>query len=150
MSRLYHVGIPEEHVPTAALLVSPDVALKSVMRACGAVRPVGANREYRSFMAGDHARPLLVTTVGHGGPPLAIAVEELARAGGEVFVLIDAPAALHDHSASVLAVQAAVRREGTSRHYAPASFPAVPDPELFAALSNALPPPASAGIVCSS
>lgn len=87
-----------------------------------------------------------MTTVGIGAPPLAIAVEELSRAGTEAMVLLGA-ATFDGVSTRWLLPHGAVRRDGTSAQYAPLAFPAVPDPTLRAALAAASGDAATYGIV---
>lgn len=109
-------------------------------------RPLASRREYVSHLGAWAGQDVLVTTVGIGSPPLAIAVEELARAGTEVIVLLGA-ATFAGVSTRWLLPYGATRGDGTSAQYAPLQFPAVPDPGLRAALAEASGDAASYGIV---
>lgn len=118
MTALYHLGLEPEDVPAGALLIEAAIDPEA---AAGDARFLGSRREYRCWLAGD----VLVATCGLGAPPLAIAVEELARAGARRFVLLASyvPAA---GGPSVLVPAGAVRGDGTSAQYAPPEYPAVP------------------------
>ena len=145
MAELYHLGVPTAAVPRLALLVDPQLGLAPVVAAVSG-RQLASRREYVSHLGGWDGHDILVTTVGVGAPPLAIAVEELSRAGTEAMVLLGA-ATLTGVSSRWLLPHGAVRRDGTSAQYAPLPFPAIPDPRLRAALAAASGEAATYGIV---
>lgn len=145
MAELYHLGVPTSLVPRLAILVDPLVGAASVAAALGC-RPLASRREYVSHLGVWDGQEVLVTTVGIGAPPLAIAVEELARAGTEAMVLLGT-ATLDNLPTRWLLPHGAVRRDGTSGQYAPPMFPAIPDPLLRAALAGTSGAAASYGIV---
>jgi nucleoside phosphorylase len=76
-----------------------------------------------------------------GAPATAIAVEELAARGTELFIGVGTAGAIDDRLAAgdLVVCSAALRDEGTSHHYAPPGPLAVPDPGLTARLRAALP-----------
>lgn len=80
-----------------------------------------------------------------GAPAAAIAVEELAARGTELFIGIGTAGAVGERLAAgdLVLCSAALRDEGTSHHYAPPEPFAFPDPGLTARLREAL--PAAAG-----
>ena len=145
MAELYHLGVPTSAVARLALLVDPQLGSAPVVAAVSG-RPLASRREYVSHLGEWAGQEVLVTTVGIGAPPLAIAVEELARAGTEAMVLLGT-ATFADASTPWLLPHGAVRRDGTSAQYAPIQFPAIPDPRLRAALAEASGEAASYGIV---
>lgn len=145
MAELYHLGVPTSAVTRLALLVDPQLESAPVVAAVSG-RPLASRREYVSHLGEWAGQDVLVTTVGIGAPPLAIAVEELARAGTEAMVLLGT-ATLAGASTPWLLPHGAVRRDGTSAQYAPVQFPAIPDPRLRAALAEASGEAASYGIV---
>lgn len=145
MAELYHLGVPTSAVPHLALLVDPQLGSAPVVAAVSG-RPLASRREYVSHLGAWADQDVLVTTVGIGAPPLAIAVEELARAGTRAMVLLGT-ATLAGSSTPWLLPHGAVRRDGTSAQYAPAQFPAIPDPGLRAALAESSGAAASYGVV---
>jgi uridine phosphorylase len=76
-----------------------------------------------------------------GAPAAAIAVEELAARGAEVFIGVGTAGAIDERLAvgDLVVCSAALRDEGTSHHYAPPDPFAVPDTGLTARLRAALP-----------
>jgi uridine phosphorylase len=76
-----------------------------------------------------------------GAPAAAIAVEELAARGAELFIGVGTAGAIDERLAvgDLVVCSAALRDEGTSHHYAPPEPFAVPDPGLTARLRAQLP-----------
>jgi uridine phosphorylase len=76
-----------------------------------------------------------------GAPVAAIAVEELAARGTELFIGVGTAGALGERLAAgdLVVCSAALRDEGTSHHYAPSEPFALPDPALTARLRDAVP-----------
>jgi uridine phosphorylase len=76
-----------------------------------------------------------------GAPAAAIAVEELAARGTELFIGVGTAGAIDERLAAgdLVVCSAALRDEGTSYHYAPPGPFAVPDPGLTDRLRAALP-----------
>lgn len=110
-------------------------------------RPLASRREYVSHLGGWDGQEVLVVTVGIGAPPLAIAVEELARSGTRAFVLLETATFVDDIRGRWLLPHGAARGDGTSAQYAPPQFPALPDPLLRARLASATGQAASYGLV---
>lgn len=137
MADLYHVGVSEELVPDDVLLVDPALPLEQVLSPLADVTPLSRRREYTVGIGRWNATSVLVTTVGVGGPPLAIAIEELTRAGARNVVLLGTTAVEETAGPTPwLLPWAAVRSEGTTSHYAPDAYPAVADARLFQLLSD--------------
>lgn len=103
------------------------------------VRTVGEKRGYLVYTGRYHHTPVTLATSGVGAPSLSIAVEELALTGGKVFVRVGSCATIAPHIAvgDVIIPTGSVRDEGLSNYYAPPTYPAVADPDVFAALRAA-------------
>lgn len=145
MAELYHLGVSTTDVPRLAVLVDPLLDTSSAVAAIHG-RPLATRREYITHLGSWDGQGVLVATVGIGAPPLAIAIEELSRAGTQAVVLLEAATFTHA-AASWLLPHGAARHDGTSAQYAPLPFPAVPDPVLRARLARACGAAASSGIV---
>jgi uridine phosphorylase len=94
------------------------------------------NREfctYSGFLLGEK---VTVTSTGIGCPSTAIAVEELIKIGADTFIRVGTSGGIQPDTKTgeVAIVTAAIRDEGTSRHYLPIEFPAVADVEVVLAL----------------
>jgi len=146
MAELYHLGVPTSAVPGLAVLVDPLLPVAPAVAAMKG-RALASRREYISYLGAWDSQDVLVTTIGVGAPPLAIALEELTRAGARAVVLVGT-ASFRDAAASVwLIPHGAARRDGTSAQYAPVQFPAAPHPQLRACLADACGAAASYGLV---
>lgn len=145
MAELYHLGVDVEAVPSHVLLASPDFPLADRLTRWDATQ-VAQRREYSSSLVDRSGRRILVVTVGVGAPPLAIAVEELTRAGASAFVLVGTASGTAAPQVPLVPA-GAVRSEGTTYQYAPTAFPAVPDFPLRAQLRRQLGGRSDAGLV---
>lgn len=136
MAELYHLGVDVGAVPSHVLLASQDFPLAAELSHWDA-EPLAERREYSSSLVDRPGRRILVVKVGVGAPPLAIAVEELSRAGASSFVLAGTASGLAVPDVP-LVPSGAVRGDGTTDQYAPMAFPAVPDLPLSALLRRQL------------
>jgi len=98
--------------------------------------------DYRGFVTYTGRKDgveISVCSSGIGCPSAAIAVEELANIGAEVFIRVGTTGALQEnvHMGDLVIASAAVRADGTSKIYAPLEFPAVADFDVSAALLQA-------------
>lgn len=81
-----------------------------------------------------------VVATGMGCPSVDIVVTELVKLGARRFIRVGTAGSLQPAQirvGDVVIASAAVRDEGTSRHYAPIEFPAVAAPEVVQALRTA-------------
>lgn len=97
------------------------------------------NREHETWSGELCGERVLVTSTGMGGPSSAIAMEELTRIGGEVFIRVGSCASVCKDViiGDVVIPTSTVRMEGTGLHYAPLEYPAVPDIDVLDALRGA-------------
>lgn len=97
------------------------------------------NREFVTFTGSIDGQRASVVSTGIGGPSTAIAVEELAKVGADTFIRLGTAGSLAPHVrlGDLCVATAAVRDEGTSRAYMPASFPAIADYDIVGALTDA-------------
>merc|ERR1712137_1438515 len=75
-----------------------------------------------------------------GCPSVDIVVTELIKLGAKRFIRVGTAGSLQPHTirvGDVVIASAAVRDEGTSRHYAPIEFPAIAAPTMVQALKHA-------------
>ncbi|POT54550.1 uridine phosphorylase [Citrobacter amalonaticus] len=97
---------------------------------------LGQNREFRAARGWYQGVEILVLSTGIGGPSTAIAIEELRQIGVNTLIRIGSCGALQDALAlgEVIIASGAVADDGTSKTYAPVSYPACADPLLTAML----------------
>ena len=97
---------------------------------------VGRERGYVAYTGSYRGTPVTLASSGVGAPSVAIAVEELALAGGRVFIRVGSCASIAEDIpiGDVVIGTAGVRDEGLSHTYAPPIYPAIADPDVVAAL----------------
>ena len=99
----------------------------------------GSNREFNAARGTYKGTDVSVVSTGIGCPSTAIAVEELAYIGAEVFIRIGTSGAVENtvKKGDIFIATGAVRDDGTSKQYIPIEYPAVADYELVANLIKA-------------
>ena len=97
---------------------------------------VAHQREYRTVTGFYKGRKITACSSGMGCPSTAIGVEELARAGANVFIRVGSTAATQPHIAvgDLIISEGSFRNDGTTAAYVPVGYPAVPD--LFYTISG--------------
>lgn len=126
---LYHVGFSASALQGAkwALLPGDPGRVEALAKALGPAEFIACHREYTSWLARIDGQPVLVCSTGMGGPSVAICLEELARMGITGVIRVGTTGAIQEqiNLGDIIITKAAVRLDGTSRHYAPITFPAV-------------------------
>ena len=99
----------------------------------------GRNREFNAARGTYKGTDVSVVSTGIGCPSTAIAVEELAHVGAEVFIRICTSGSVDNsvEKGDIFIATGAVRDDGTSKQYIPIEFPAVADFKLVANLIKA-------------
>ncbi len=102
-------------------------------------RLVGSNREYATYTGLAGGKRVTVASHGIGAAGAGICFEELARAGGRIFVRAGTCGAVQDSLADgdLVIASGAVRDEGLTPRLAPAGYPAVAHHRVTAALEAA-------------
>ena len=99
----------------------------------------GSNREFNAARGTYKDTDVSVVSTGIGCPSTAIAVEELAYIGAEVFIRIGTSGSVDNSvkKGDIFIATGAVRDDGTSKQYIPIEFPAIADFELVTNLIKA-------------
>jgi uridine phosphorylase len=121
--------------PYVLVVGDPDRAKHFSERLDGA-RQVGRFREYHTFQGTWRGVPLTITSHGVGGAGAAVCFEELAQGGAKTVIRLGTCGSFipRVRSGDLLIATAAVREDGITDRLAPASFPAVCDPDVTSAL----------------
>lgn len=100
---------------------------------------IAQNREHTTYGGTLNGEKVIVTSTGMGGPSACICLEELVKLGVRYFIRIGtcSTTCAKVGRGDVFIPNSAVRMEGTSLHYAPIEYPAVPDFELMTELKAA-------------
>ena len=131
----YHIGLSREMIGGAKYVLLPG----DPGRVEGLAKSIDANttflssnREYTSYLGEINDKKFLVCSTGMGCPSVGIGVEELASLGVEYFIRVGTSGAIQPNInlGDLVVSTSAVRRDGTSRDYAPIEYPAVADFKL--------------------
>lgn len=135
----YHVQLSRGDVGRYVLLPGDPGRCEPISRLFDNPRHVATNREYVTYTGTLDGVPVSVTSTGIGCPSAAIALEELVRCGADTFIRVGTSGHIQKDSVSgeLAIITAAIRDEGTSKHYMPIEFPAVADIEIVGALQTA-------------
>ncbi|HYE82138.1 MAG TPA: nucleoside phosphorylase [Clostridia bacterium] len=137
--KMLHIGVGEGDIGRYVFLPgNPDRCIK-IAQYLDNYEKVAQNREHTTYTGYLDGIKVSVTSTGMGGPSSAICMEELARIGADTFIRVGTCASTSKkvEIGDVVIPSAAVRMEGTGRHYLPIEFPAVPDYEILKALEKA-------------
>jgi uridine phosphorylase len=139
METVYHLKLTRKMLEGArfALLPGDPQRVKKIAQYCDTkARLMAEHREFTSWLGYVDKSPVLTISTGIGGPSTAIVIEELARLGIDTFIRLGTSGAIQDyvHLQDIIITTASVRLDGTSRHYAPLSYPAVANYEVLHSL----------------
>jgi uridine phosphorylase len=130
-----HLGDVNTEARTAIITGDPD-RVPRLVEAVGHATAGWSRRGYVSAEADACGVPLLIAGTGIGGPSTAIAVEELAQLGIEQVIRVGTCGSMQPtvHAGDLVISSGSIRDDGTSYHYLPPSFPAVPNHWLLSSL----------------
>lgn len=134
-----HIKCKPGDVAKYVLLPGDPGRVKQIVKYWDRAKKVAENREFLTYTGRYKGIPVSATSTGIGCPSAAIAIEELANIGAEVFIRVGTCGGLHKKvkAGDIVVPLAAMRCEGTSKEYLPEEFPAVSDPEVYNALMTA-------------
>ncbi len=132
----FHLHIKEGDVGRYILLPGDPGRCEKIARFFDSPVFVASNREYTTWTGTLLGEKVSVVSTGIGCPSTAIAVEELIECGADTLIRVGSSGSMqaHVHTGDVVVVTAAIRDEGTTRHYLPIEFPAVADVRIVNAL----------------
>lgn len=148
----FHLGCKKGDVGRYCLLPGDPGRCEKIAVFLDDAHFVHSNREFTIYTGTLLGEPVSVCSTGIGGPSAVIAMEELKSLGADTFLRVGTCGGidLSVQADDVILATGAVRQEGTSREYAPLTFPAVPDYAVLDALVQAakrLGKPWRAGVV---
>jgi uridine phosphorylase len=135
----YHLKMRRGDVGRYVLLPGDRARVPIMSSYLEDAKEVGNNREYVAHTGLHKGIKVTVMSTGMGCPAAAIAVEELANIGAEVFIRTGSTGALQRQIdvGDLIVANGAVKNEGTSRMYEPTEFPAVPSFRVLRSLVGA-------------
>ncbi len=131
-----HMGVSGGDVAPVVLLCGNPERTERIRECLDAPEAVGQKRGYLVYTGSYKGQPVTAASSGLGSPSVAIAVEELAAAGGDAFLRVGSCASCQPdlRIGDLVVATGAVRDEGTSPYYAPPIYPAVADFDIVTAL----------------
>lgn len=127
----FHLGLKSRDCRNVTLAILPGdpARVRKIALLMKNPRFLSENREFVAWLAEIDDNVVIICSTGIGGPSTSIVVEELAQLGICTFFRIGTAGAIQSYVevGSVLIINAAVRCDGASRHYAPLEFPASSD-----------------------
>lgn len=135
----YHVQLRAGDVGRYVLLPGDPGRCEPIAALFDDAAHVATNREYTTWTGTLDGEKVSVVSTGIGCPSAAIAVEELIKLGADTFIRVGTSGAIQPDTPSgqLAVVTAAIRDEGTSSHYLPIEFPAIADPGVVDAITEA-------------
>jgi len=133
---MLHTNLMKSEAAAYAFLPGSPQRVARIAEYLDDAKFVRVNREHETYEGYLEGERVLVTSTGMGGPSSAICMEELVRLGCHTFLRVGSCSTQSPKvgRGDLVIPFAAVRMEGTSRHYAPEDYPATPDLEVFDAL----------------
>jgi len=132
----HHIHCQKGDVAPYVLLPGDPGRAQYIAKFFDEAHKVAEFREYVTYTGTVGGIPISVTSTGIGCPSTAIAVEELSAIGATTFIRVGTAGGMQPevkHGDLVIA-SAAIRDEGTTRHYMPIEFPAVANLDVTNAL----------------
>lgn len=135
----YHIGCGRGDVGRYCILPGDPGRSVKIAAYFEKAQEVAINREFATYSGYFMGEKVTVTSTGIGGPSAAIAMEELAVLGVHTFIRTGTCGGINldVKSGDCVIATGAVRQEGTSREYAPLTYPAVSDFQVANALWDA-------------
>lgn len=132
-NRQMHIHLSSDDYAKYAFVPGSPDRVKRIADRLENPKFVAQNREFVTYEGHLEGEKVLVTSTGIGGPSAVIAMEELHKIGTDTFIRIGTCASLSPRvvKGDIVIPNGVVRMEGTSLHYLPMEFPAVPNYELL-------------------
>jgi len=135
----WYLGCRASDVGQKAILIGDPARVDRIAPLLQEVRRFPEHRGLRTLSGRYRDQLITVAAFGMGAPIATIVLHELFDLGTRVFLRIGTAMVMPNTPLGhFLLAEGAIRREGTSLSYAPASYPATADVELNAALAAQL------------
>ncbi len=134
----YHINLSERELEGAQhmFIVGDPARTEAIAQHLKDSQEIAFNREYRTFIAYIEENPVIIASMGIGGPSTAIGLEEFGRCGITTIIRVGTSGILNPRIrlGDIVSAIGAIRDEGTTKQYLPLEFPAVAHPDVVLAL----------------
>lgn len=141
MISTFHLGLRAQDCNNATLAILPGDPdrVKKIALLMDNPKYIISRREFTIWYAEINQNSVIICSTGIGGSSTSIVVEELSQLGIHIFLRIGTAGAIQSYIkvGNLLVINAAVRCDGASQHFAPLGFPAVADLSCSTALIKA-------------
>ena len=138
--KTYHVRVGKGDIGRYVLLPGDPFRTDLIASYFDDAKLVAHNREHKTWTGTLNGVPVSVVSTGMGCPSTAICLEELIACGADTFIRVGTAGRVCDRAFDPtldgVINTAAVRDEGTTKHYIPIEYPAVADRHVVAALAD--------------
>lgn len=135
MKTLY-LKISPEDIGKYVIFSGDPGRVKKIITFLDDVKEIASNREFVTYTGNYQGLKITVTSTGIGGPSAAIALEEMYECGMEVAVRLGTIMGLEKNLGHIVTPRGCMKLESTSKTYVDASYPAVADFDLVAAMNK--------------
>ena len=141
--KTYHVRVGKGDIGRYVLLPGDPFRTDLIASYFDDAKLVAHNREHKTWTGTLNGVPVSVVSTGMGCPSTAICLEELIACGADTFIRVGTAGRVCDRAFDPtldgVINTAAVRDEGTTKHYIPIEYPAVADRHVAAAAMSSAP-----------
>jgi uridine phosphorylase len=134
----YHINLSKEDIKGARhmFIVGDPARTEAIAQHLKDPQELTFNREYRTFVAYIEENPVVIASMGIGGPSTAVGLEEFGRCEITTIIRVGTSGILHPQVklGDIVSAVGAIRDEGTTKQYIPSEFPAVAHPDVILAL----------------
>ena len=139
--KTYHVRVGKGDIGRYVLLPGDPFRTDLIASYFDDAKLVAHNREHKTWTGTLNGVPVSVVSTGMGCPSTAICLEELIACGADTFIRVGTAGRVCDRAFDPtldgVINTAAVRDEGTTKHYIPIEYPAVANFDVTCALVQA-------------
>lgn len=136
---MHHLNMSKGQIGRYVILPGDPGRVEKIAQFLDNPYHVMTNREYTTYNGTLEGETVTVMSTGMGGPSTAIAVEELKKLGAKILIRVGTCGGIDPEivPGTLIISTGAIRKEGTTREYAPIEYPAVPDYGLVKELEAA-------------
>lgn len=137
--KMLHIALSKDQISKYVFLPGSPERVPRIAAYLEDGKKIAQNREHTTYEGWLDGVRVLVTSTGMGGPSAIICLEELSKLGADTFIRIGTCASVSTkvERGDIVIPNGAVRMEGTSSHFLPMEYPAVPDYFLVRKLEEA-------------
>lgn len=141
MATKYHINVSEKDIENSkyCLICGDPGRVPKISALLKDSNEISFNREYRVHLGYVSNFPIIISSMGIGGPSTAIGVEEFGQLGVNTFIRVGTSGILSEKVklGDIVSATGAIRDEGTTSQYIDCVFPAVANVDVILALRQA-------------